>query len=44
LRLELIDDNAVGGSIPGTLIIGAASEDNHFQIKIISDILQNTIF
>jgi hypothetical protein len=44
LSLELIDDNAVGESIPGTLIIGAASEDNHFQMKIISNILQNTIF
>lgn len=42
--LELTDDNAVGESIPGTLIIGVASEDNHFQMKIISNILQNTIF
>jgi hypothetical protein len=44
LRLELTDDNALGESIPGTLIMGAASEDNHFQMKIISNILQNTIF
>lgn len=39
-----IDDSAVGESIPGTLIIGAAPEDNHFQMKIISNISQNTIF
>jgi hypothetical protein len=42
--IELIDDNAVGESIPGTLVIGAASEDNHFQMKMISNVLQNTIF